>query len=101
MTIPAVCHHCGGRFGVMAIAPPSRCPRCQGPLDAFDPGRVVRAVACSGGCGASLAVTFEPVQGKRLIVARCPVCLEWWHFCRVLLHDGLSYEPIMRIDLGD
>ena len=98
MTIPAVCHHCGGRFGVMACAPPFRCPCCQEHLDAFDPGRVIRGVACSGGCGALLTVTFEPVRRTRPLHARCPVCSESWHFSRVLLHDGRPFQPIMRLD---
>jgi len=101
MTVPAACHHCGGRFGVLACAPPSRCPCCRGQLDAFDPGHVIRAVTCSGGCGARLAVTFERVQRTRPLAARCPLCFETWHFCRVLQHDGLPFEPIMCVDLGD
>lgn len=51
MTIPAVCHHCARRFGVMAVAPPSRCPRCRERFDAFDPDRVIRAVPCSVSAG--------------------------------------------------
>jgi hypothetical protein len=41
------------------------------------------------------------VPGERPLEARCPVCFEWWHFCRVLVRDGMPYESIMRIDLGD
>jgi hypothetical protein len=100
VTIPAVCHHCGQRFGVMAAAPPPTCPHCQHPLRVFDPDRVIRRRGCPG-CGAHVTVTFEPVATDRMITARCPACFEVWHFSRELRHAGVIYVPVVRIDLGD
>ena len=101
MSIAAVCHNCGGRFGVLAVAPPSACPHCRTRLDVFRPEHVIRNVICSGTCGVRLAITFEPLTGARPDQARCPVCGESWNFRNNLLHQEVPFEPIVCVDLGD
>lgn len=100
MTIQARCHFCGKGFGLMAAVGIRRCPCCQQDLGAFDPSRVIRNVECPGECGAHLAITFEPRTGERG-TARCPACFAAWPFRQHLEHDGSSFEPVVRVDLGD
>lgn len=84
----------------MAAVGVRHCPRCKRVLAEFDPRRIIRGVECPGGCGTRLAITFEPLVGERG-TARCPACFASWPFRRYLEHDGESFEPVVRVDLGD
>jgi phage FluMu protein Com len=100
VTIAARCHFCGSEFGLMAAVGVRHCPHCKRDLNDFDPQRIIRGAECPGGCGTHLAITFEPLVGQRG-TARCPACLASWPFRKHLERDGASFEPVVRVDLGD
>ncbi len=74
MMIPAVCHHCGGRFETyLGCFGAYTCPHCRGCVREVDPQRILHGLICPGACGAPLCLVFEQ-EPTGIVVGVCPIC---------------------------